>query len=137
VIQNKDLTSAQNFPMTFSNLNVNDKLWSAESQSPTINETINQTFSTGVREINHASIGPQEYGYDLVDFNIDKQTGMPIKLSYIESQDYSTVLELIESNKSIIPEYSFMATIILLATLTFMTAAIAIKKQKFNKLFRF
>jgi hypothetical protein len=116
-VEEKDLTAASNFPMTFANLNLNDKLWSSELLSPIINETISETYPNETRQINHATIGPQEIGYDLVDYYFDRQTGMPIEIRFVESAEVSTVLTLANSSVWTVPEFPGIFAIILLLAL--------------------
>jgi hypothetical protein len=130
-LEDKVLTAATNFPMTQANLNVNDKLWPDEPLSPIVNETVTQSFPSGYRQVNLGSIGPQESGYDLVDYSFDKLTGMPLKVRYVESDQVSTVLTLTSSNLNIIPEFptvTILILLMLLVTLAFTAATIVRRK---------
>ncbi len=129
-VEDKDLTVASNFPMTFANLNVGDKLWGSESLSPKVNDTATESFSSGSRQINHASIGPSESGYDLVDYSFDKQTGMPTEIRYVESDEVSTTLTLTDSSVWAIPEFPTSVVLFSLMSFASIVVAVAVYKRK-------
>jgi hypothetical protein len=115
--QIKDLSSAAGFPMTLSDLTIGDKLWSAESASAKVNSTETVAYEGSSRQINRASVGPSETGYDLVDFSFDRQTGMPTQVSYVESDDISTTLTMTSTSVWTIPEFTNVTVIVLVGAL--------------------
>jgi hypothetical protein len=128
-IEDKDLTSASNFPITFANLNTNDSLWSNEPLSPKVNETVTQNYQAGSREINHARVESTESGYDLVEYSFDRATGMLVEVSFVESSQVSTVLKLAESTVWTIPEFSTPMLVILLVSLTLVIGVLYKKRR--------
>jgi hypothetical protein len=97
-IQNKDLTSAEGFPIIAANLNVNDLLWSAQASSPSISELVTQNYLDGSREVVYATVPSSESGYNRIDYKFDRSTGMPVEIRFVESDEVSTVLMLADSN---------------------------------------
>jgi hypothetical protein len=101
-IQNKNLDSATGFPIIDANFNVNDRLWPNEALSPLVSEVATQTFPNGNREIVYATVPSSELGYNQIDYQFDRRTGMPVEIRFVESNEVSTVLTLADSSVWII-----------------------------------
>ncbi|MCW3983834.1 MAG: hypothetical protein NWE96_07540 [Candidatus Bathyarchaeota archaeon] len=130
LLQEKDLRSPSGFPITFANLNIGDQIWTSDLLSPKVNDSAIVSFLGGARQINHASIGPSETGYELVDYYFDRKTGMPTQIRYVESNQVSTTLTLENSTVWVIPEFS--STFPFLLLIAFVSVCIVLRGKLKN-----
>ncbi len=155
VATGQDATNQESLAMFLiaANLNAGDQIYT-QSSTGTINETIQKTYPSGTRELNHQSI-TQNYNVsqdELTGFNIsgslqqsnteniywDKQTGALEEMSYTmttRSQqinaDISLNINLLESNVYTIPEFP-ATTAAIFTLLIALTAAIIIERRHHN-----
>jgi len=115
-------------------LNPGDPIYSSGDYSTwMINETIPKTYLGGPRETNHLNITMEMsvqsmYIYLSVNAYWDRATGVLVEMSMDSNQtityttEYSFSIELTESNKWVIPEFTGpLQTLLLLASLTLAT----------------
>jgi hypothetical protein len=137
-----DVTTGQGNLTLFliaSNLNQNDSLYTANSGTDTINETVMRNYPSGSRQLNHQNI-ITDYNVtqdELAGFNMtgfqqhntqdvfwDRQLGVLVEMSYnmmSQSQTFnaniSLKIELIESNALVLPEFpTLLPVFIVLST---------------------
>ncbi len=136
-----------------SNLNQNDPIYVANlgEETETINETITRNYQSGVRQLNHQSL-VMDYNVtqdEASDFNMtsfqqhnkedifwDRQLGVLVEMSYemvaqspTFNANISLKLNLVESNRLVVPEFPTLAPMILVLLASGLAVAIYRKKR--------
>jgi hypothetical protein len=126
-------TGSGGFIIVGANLALYDPLFPTVASPAIVNETITRTYSSGQRQINHASWNETDYSAYL-DLYFDQKTGLPVEFHLIFQASPDGYAEyrytIVDSNVWLVPEFPMLPFIAALAAAV--TVAVVVCRKRFS-----